>query len=76
MSKITGITERSTGVKSEYFSSHSIYLAAGFPHSNSFRNLGLEKQNLRNHSEHLPHLLDGKAMLKTYLIEGEAKMAS
>lgn len=70
------IMERSTGVKPEYLSSYSIYLAAGLPQVNSFRNLGLEKQNFRNHSERLPHLLDGKAMLKTYSIEGETKMAA
>lgn len=68
--------ERSTGVKPEYLSSYSIYLAAGLSQVNNFRNIGLEKQNFRNHSEHLPHLLDGKAMLKTYSIEGETKMVA
>lgn len=65
--EVAVIMERSPGIKNrkpEFTSQICIYLVSGLHQINSFRILGLEKQNHRNHLGQPPYLKVGETVLK------------
>lgn len=71
MSKIVVLTGKRSGIKTrklEFTSQVCTNLASGLHQVNSFRILGQEKQNLRNHPEQPPHPINTETIFKNCLI--------